>query len=78
MKQARHFRVIGTLDGTGGMRPGKVTITPDGFFQVRPLRRRRVFELPLSAVADMVCRRTIIAEVSAKRAEKRKHRGGRR
>jgi hypothetical protein len=49
-----------------------------GLVEVRPLRRRRVFELSLSAVADMVCRRTIIAEVAAKRAEKRKRRRGRR
>jgi len=77
VKQARHFRVIGTLDGAGGLRAGKVTITPDGFFKVRPRFRKRVYELPLSAVADMVCKRTIIAELHAKRAEKRKRRGRR-
>ena len=73
---ARHFRVVGTLDGAGGVRRGKVTITPDGFFQVRPFRRRRVFELPLSAVADMVCKRTILAEVKVKRADKKRKRQG--
>lgn len=78
MKQARHFRVIGTLDGAGGLRPGKVTITPDGFFKVRPHFRKRVFEMPLSAVADMVCKRTIFAEVASKRAAKLKGKKQRR
>lgn len=69
----RHFRVIGALDGTGAPKVGKVTIA-DGFFQVRPLRRRRVYELALSDVATMVCRRIIILELAEKRAAKKKAR----
>lgn len=69
----RHFRVIGKLDGTGAPKVGKVTI--DGtFFQVRPLRRRRVYELSLSTVADLVCGKIIVQELIAKRAQKKKGR----
>lgn len=78
MKLARHFRVIGRLDGTGGVRPGTVTISPDGFFRVRPLRRKRVYELTLSDVADMVCRRIIINEHLAKKRARTQVRGRRR
>ena len=78
MKQSRHFRVLGVLDNAGGVQSGRVTITPDGFFQVRPLRRRRVYALPLSTVADIVCKRIMISEVAAERAEKKKRRRRRR
>jgi hypothetical protein len=69
----RHFRVIGALDGTGALKVGKVTIY-DGFFEVRPLRRRRVYALPLSTVADFVCKRIILAEHAEKRAAKKARR----
>jgi len=39
-------------------------------FHVRPLRRRRVYTLPLSTVAEMVVRSIVLAEVRAKKAAK--------
>lgn len=72
---ASRFRVLGQLDGAGGFRPGTVRIDrAAGVFEVRPLRRRRVYALPLGDVATMVCRRIIVAEVAAKRAARRKRR----
>ena len=65
-----HFRVLGRLD-TSRAQEGTVTITRDsGLMAVRPLRRRREYVLPLSAVAEMVCSRVIKAELAEKRAEK--------
>lgn len=69
--RARHFRVIAALDRAGGPGPGRVTIE-NGIFSVRPLRRRRVFALPLAEVATMVCRRIVFAERGAKRAHRRR------
>lgn len=43
---------------------------------VRMLRRRRVYSLPLSWVAEAIAWRVSRAEASAKRAEKRKARHG--
>lgn len=72
----RHFRVVGELEGTG--RPMQGTVTIDGtYFQVRPYRSTRVYELPLSAVASMVCRKILIARVAEKRAAKKKKKGRR-
>lgn len=66
-----HFRVLGRLDRA---RPqeGTVTITRDsGLIAVRPLRRRREYVLPLSAVAEMIVARVIKAEVAEQRAARR-------
>lgn len=69
------YRVMGRLDGAGGVRVGTVTIDrTTGILEVRPLRRRRVFSMPLSTVADMVCRAIVVAEVREKRAAKRAQR----
>jgi hypothetical protein len=70
----RHFRVYGQLDRAGRAQAGTVTIDEAGIFHVRPLRRRRTFSLPLSTVADIVCRRIIFTEHAAKRAAKKKAR----
>ena len=78
MRIAR-FRVMGVLDGSGGARSGTVTIDRDsGLVHVRPLRRRRVYTMPLSMVADMICMRIITNEVYEKRAAKTKKKGRRR
>lgn len=77
MKSA-HFRVVGRLDRAGGVHEGTVTIDRmRQLFCVRPLRRRRVYELPLSVVADLVVHKVVIAELAIKRAEKRARRGRR-
>lgn len=69
------YRVMGRLDGAGGARVGTVTIDRHtGIFEVRPLRRRRTFSMPLSTVADMVCRAIIFSEMHERRAAKKARR----
>jgi hypothetical protein len=64
-----HFRVLGRLDGATS---GTVTIeyhnAGTAFFRVRPLRRRRAFELLLADVARSVIYDVTKAELRAKRA----------
>jgi hypothetical protein len=58
-------------------RPSEGTVTIDrgaSLFSVRPLRRRRIYTLPLDKVAEMVVQRIIAAEA----AERRRTRKGRR
>lgn len=66
------FRVVGRLD-TVRLQEGTVTVNrASGLIAVRPLRRRREFVLPLSAVAEMVVAKVIKAEVAEKRAARRR------
>lgn len=66
------FRVTGQLDSIGRFQAGTVTIDrASGIISVRPLRRHRVYELPLSDVAQMICQRVILAERREKQAAKR-------
>lgn len=68
MSTAR-FPVYGRLDRAGASIPGTVTIDRRlGIFGVRPKRRRRVYELPLSAVAEIVCTMILRREAAEKRA----------
>jgi hypothetical protein len=75
------LRTIGKGDNC---RPGPVTVMIDrgrGLVMVRPLRRRRLYTLPLGAVADMVVARVVRVEtlaVNAERANRRKVKRGRR
>jgi hypothetical protein len=77
--RARHFRLVGRFDGVAG---AGVTIEPiagGGFlFRVRPLRRRRSFDLPLEDVARAVIYDVVRAELRAKAREKAAARGARR
>lgn len=75
----RHrFHVIGTFDRAGGVTHGSVVVDrATGIFEARARRRRRVYAMPLSTVADMVCRTIILAELREKRAAKRARRRGR-
>lgn len=67
------FRVVGQLDGAGGMKEGTVEIDrATGTFRVRPLRSRTAYELPLKDVATWVCRQHQFAIVR----EEKKARGG--
>lgn len=78
MRVAR-YRVVGRLDMASRETPGTVTISRDaGLFTVRPLRRRRVYTLPLDAVAAWVVRSIIASEVRERKAAKRAKRAGRR
>ena len=68
MSRAAHFKVSGRLDNASARQPGTVTIDRGArVFTVRPHGRRRVYELPLDVVAEMVVTRILRAEVFAKR-----------
>lgn len=75
---ASHFRIVAKLDGCGRSHvEGTVTIHRGvGLFTVRPLRRRRTYELPLADVADMVVARVIRAEVLERKAARKAKKGG--
>jgi hypothetical protein len=67
-----HFRVSAELDGRGRFTEATVTVHRGALvLEVRPLRRRRSYELPLAEVAAMVYQRIIRAEVAAARKAKR-------
>jgi hypothetical protein len=66
------FKVVGRLDMAS--RPSVGTVVIDraaGLFSVRPLRRHRLYTLPLSSVAEIVVRSIIAAEVREKKAAKK-------
>lgn len=72
------FDVIGRLDKAGGVTRGTVIIDrTTGILEVRPLRRRKTYQMPLSVVADMVCRTILVADLREKQARKRKKGRGR-
>lgn len=72
------FPVTGTLDGAGARSRGTVTIDREtNMFSVRPLRRKKTYDLSLDAVATMVCRAIILAEHREKRALKKAKKSGR-
>jgi hypothetical protein len=61
-------RVEGSFDKAGGSQVATVEIDrARGLFSVRPLRSRRVYTLPLSTVAEIVCHRVIITDMPAKK-----------
>ena len=67
------FRVVGRLDMASRQTVGTVIVDrAAGLFSVRPLRRRRLYTLPLSTVAEMVVRGIIMAELRERRAAKRR------
>lgn len=77
MSRAR-FDVAGALDQGAGFHRGTVTIDRGtGLFEVRPLRRRRVYVLPLATVATIVVQK-ILRQEAAERLRERRKKGGRR
>lgn len=63
------FRVYGRLDGAT---EGTVVIDRDtGLVSVRPLRRKRVYKLPLTWVAQTILERVVKAEIAEKRRAKK-------
>jgi len=70
-----HFRITGRFDGAT---EATVTIEYHGpstaFIRVRPLRRRRAFELSLADVARGVVYDITKAEIAAKKKAKRQRR----
>lgn len=78
MRKAK-FRVHGTFDSCGSPQVATVTIDRDTkMFRVRPLRRKRTYELTLAAVAAWVCKQIIIYEYNEKQRAKKARRAGRR
>ena len=72
MARKAHVKVIGRFDMASRTQEGTLTIDMGSrTIRVRPLRRRKVYELPLDSVAEWIVRRVIMAELAAKRAEKR-------
>ena len=64
-------RVAGRFDA-GRLQEATVTVDRRRLlFSVRPLRRRRAYELPLALVAEMVCLRVIRFELARAAALKR-------
>ena len=73
------FRVVGRFDSAGGIQEATVTVDRDTkVFKVRPLRRRRSYDLDLATVAAIVCQRIIVYEVLEKRRAKAAARKARR
>ena len=69
------FAVVGVLDGAGGVQRGTVVVErAAGLVHVRPHRRRRVYTMPLSMVADMICKRILFNEAAERRAAKSRSR----
>jgi hypothetical protein len=65
------FRVVGRLDMAAKIVEGTVSISRGaGLFEIRRLRARHVYTLPLSDVATMVVQRIQRAEVFQKRLER--------
>lgn len=75
-KRSAHFRVFAALDMASRGQEGTVSIDRGaGLFEVRPLRRRRTYVLPLSTVAQMVVRAILAGEEREKRAARMVRRG---
>jgi hypothetical protein len=67
------FKVIGTLDGAGGHQAGTVEIDREtGDFSVRPHGKQKLYTMPLSVVATMVCRAIVLSEMRETLAAKRR------
>jgi hypothetical protein len=71
------FRVVGRFDMASKMQEATVTVDRDArTFEVRPLRRHRTYVISLAAVAELVVRRIIAAEVAEKKKAKKKAKRG--
>lgn len=73
-----HFRIVGMIDRA---RPSEGTVTINRarlLFTVRPLRRRKAYELPLYKVAEIVVWKVAAAEARELRAAKAAARKARR
>ena len=75
-----HLRVVGRFD-LASQRPQVATVSIDrdaSLFGVRPLRRRRVYLLPLALVAELVCERAMKLALTARPSEAGRRRNRRR
>jgi len=77
MARLARFRVTALMEFASQLQTATVTVDrASGVVSVRPLRRRRLYTLPLSVIASWLVRSTIRAEQAEKRASRRA--GGRR
>lgn len=70
MGRLARFKVTGRFDGAS-----LATVTVEratGIISVRPLRRRRVYALPLATVAEMILWRIAKADAAEKRRAKKR------
>jgi hypothetical protein len=73
------FRVYGRFDSASAVQVATITIDRDTkVFKVRPLRRRRSYDLDLATVAAIVCQKVIAYEVMEKRRAKAERRRARK
>lgn len=72
-RRVRHFRVSGKFDGAA-VATVAIVPTADGgwIFEVRPLRRRRVFAWPLSEVARGVVYDVVKRELAERKRARRR------
>jgi hypothetical protein len=73
------FKVAGSFDSAGAAQFATVEVGRDdrALFSVRPYRRRRVYELPLAVVAEIVAHRVQLREAVERRAAKKARRAAR-
>ncbi len=73
------FEVVGTLDGAGGMKKGKVLIDREtNTISVRPHGSQQIYELPLAQVATFICQMNLRHKAIEAREEKQAKRIARR
>ena len=73
MSRIARFRVSGRLDRASVASEGTVSIDrATGIVEVRPLRRRKTYQMPLAEVARWIVEVNVRAEVAEKKARKRK------
>ena len=78
MSRLARFRVVGRIDMAS--RTGAATVTVDratGIVEVRLLRRRRTYQMPLADVARWVVDVNVRAEIRERKARKKAARRGR-
>lgn len=79
MTRRARFRVAGRLDMASRFQEGTLTIDRGArTIAVRPLRRRKAYELPLDVVAEWICRQVLRVEAARKKAEQKEARRLRR
>lgn len=79
MSRVARFPTTAKFDRAAGTFRGTVYVDrAAGLVGARRLRCRRVYELPLSTIADFVCRTVLMSELRERRAEKGSGRGSRR
>lgn len=77
MRSAK-FRVHGRFDSAGASQVATITVDRDtNMFKVRPLRRRRSYDLDLATVAAIIVQRIVWYEAMEKRKAKKSRRRSR-